>query len=186
MGFLIAANSAYSCSCYPISIDEYLHQNDSLKFPDFYVIKGIVVENKSSLYHKFGAGSAVDIKILEVWPKVKNHYFVKGTITIFNDENDCKVDFIKDSTYLVMARTFGRYLQTSECEGTVLLKDNTEDLSGIGESKKFVVDDADTDQPQNENALHDHYDVQFIVSIIVNVILLFLLLKKSSKKRNIF
>ncbi|UII30782.1 hypothetical protein LVD17_21035 [Fulvivirga ulvae] len=167
-----------------MEIENYLKANDTLsRNQQRIIIKGVVLSSDTNhnLFNKYGRANVVNIKVLEYWPSEGLKYIDSDTITIFNDESDCAVNFKKDSVCLVRAYTFNRYLGTSICEGTKLLSESEDDLTKLGVGDKPIISSTreglrtEGYKPKQEG----HYLSIFLtISLCINVLLIYLLLKR--------
>lgn len=169
-----------ACICYPPSVTEYLAQNDTLpQNQQVLILKGVVHSVEDSLIiNKFGYGKVVQVEVLEYWPQNSLKFMSTPYLTIFNDELDCGVSFKKDSTYLIRAYSFNRYLATSECEGTKLLSQSSEDVKELGSGSVLKLDQVnhasvseneftENEIPRKDNAVM----ILLIISVLINVFL---------------
>jgi len=161
-------------------------QNDTLpENKKVLVFKGKVVDLEvcDSVFNKFGYSNLINIEVEEYWPEDALKFLGGNVVTVFNDEGDCQVHFEKDSSYLVRAYSFNRYLATSICEGTKLLSKSTNDLELLGEGGK---PDFDIPIKQQENEINDEFgseelkSVLLFLSALINLILIVYFFKKNS------
>lgn len=178
-----ASVESLSCTCLTVPISEYLAKNDSLTYnKQFVAFQGTVIDITigDSVFNVFGAGNLVNLKVMEYWPKEGLEHLKGDIITVFNDDL-CGINFKKDSTYLVRAVKSGLYLSTSSCEGTRLLSNEfaQEDLKFLGEGTKPtpVVREASSEIEEESSGEFD-WRLFFIISAVINLILLLILFRK--------
>jgi hypothetical protein len=177
IGILTFSTPSIACLCWNESFPlTYLSQNDTLPTnQQHFLIKGIVLDNLvgENIFNRWGHGNLVNIKVLEYWPKGIN---MNDTITIMNDEHDCAVGFLQDSTYLIGAWNSNRYLGTDQCEGTSLYSKFAQLVEQLGEPgipktdiRYEFVPKKPSERVWNINAI---LVLAFCLSFLLNIILI--------------
>ena len=179
-------NAAIGCTCTNQPIMDYLQQNDSLSLNEkVLVIRGRVLDVGvgDSVFNKFGQGNLINVKVLEYWPKDALKFLNGDIVTVFNDESDCAINFKKDSSYLIRAYSFNRYLATSICEGTKLLSKSLDDIELLGAGSEPNSLNMPDQKLNQENKISASLLILLLaLSGLVNLVLIILFIRTRSKR----
>ena len=184
--FVLCSQASFGCICWFEGFPAgYLDQNKLGEIPEYYILHAKIIDinigdnvcQKDPGRH----GNLVNVLVYKSWPPTRN---VSDTLTLFNDDY-CAYPFVTDSTYLIGARTFDRYLYTSQCEGTQLYSKLEDSLNILGPGKPPVSDNSYwTDIRQHSpppKSYSDGSSIILILSVLVNVVLILgFLIKKES------